>query len=49
MAELRKMNKTAVRKCAEIYINAYGEAPWNEKYKVEEVEKMAQCCFPNCL
>lgn len=39
MAELRKMNKSAVKKCAEIYISAYGEAPWNEKYKVEDVEK----------
>ena len=39
MAELRKMNKTAVKKCAEIYINAYGEAPWNEKYRPEDVEK----------
>lgn len=39
MAESKQMDKSVVKKCAEIYINAYGEAPWNEKYKVEDVEK----------
>ena len=27
MAESKKMDKSAVKKCAEIYISAYGEAP----------------------
>ncbi len=39
MAELRKLDETAVKECAEIYIGAYGEAPWNEKYRMEDVEK----------
>ena len=39
MAELGKMNKAVVSKCAEIYISAYGRAPWNEKYRVDDVEK----------
>lgn len=39
MTELRKLDETAVRECAEIYICAYGEAPWDEKYRVEDVEK----------
>lgn len=39
MAELRKLDETAVKECAEIYIGAYGEAPWDEKYGVEDVER----------
>lgn len=39
MAELRKLDETAVKECAEIYIGAYGEAPWDEKYRREDVEK----------
>lgn len=39
MTELRKLEEAAVKECAEIYIRAYGEAPWDEKYRVEDVER----------
>ena len=39
MAECKKMNMAAVRRCVEIYISAYGEAPWNEKYREEDVRR----------
>lgn len=38
MAELRHIDRSTVKKCAEIYINAYGKAPWYDKYRVADVE-----------
>ena len=38
MAELREMHKSAVKNVRK-YINAYGNAPWNEKYQGDDVEK----------
>lgn len=39
MAELREMNMALVNRCTEIYIHAYGEAPWNERYRVDDVRR----------
>lgn len=38
MIGFKKIDEAAAKKCAEIYIKTYSEAPWNEEYSVADVE-----------
>ena len=38
MIACRKIDKAAVAECAMVYVDAYGQAPWEEEYRLEDVE-----------